>query len=49
VFISTFDNYPEIAKFGYGYCRDDVSIEQMSADYDWIKSKINEILNKKDN
>ncbi len=44
VFISTFDNYPETPKFGFGYLRDNVSIEQMSADYDWIKLKIKEIL-----
>jgi len=44
VFISSYDNYPDITKFGYGYCRENMSAEQMSADYDWIKSKIKEIL-----
>ena len=40
VFISTFDNYPKITKYGYGFCRENISIEQASKDYDWIKNEI---------
>lgn len=47
VFVSTYDNYPEIFKFGHGFLRENVSIEQMSEDYDWIKSKIKEVLKRK--
>jgi hypothetical protein len=40
VFIITFDNYPGITKYGYGYCRENISVDQASNDYDWIKNEI---------
>lgn len=44
VFISTYDNYPKIPKYVYGIGRENVSVDQMSADYDWIKLQINKII-----
>ena len=46
VFITTFGNYPKITKYGYGYCRENISVEQASSDYDWIKNEINKLISK---
>ncbi|MHB8276303.1 MAG: uroporphyrinogen decarboxylase family protein [Candidatus Humimicrobiaceae bacterium] len=43
VFITTFDNYPKITKYGYGYCRENISVEQASNDYEWIKNEIKKL------
>jgi len=46
VFISTFDNYPDIPKYVYGIGRENVSIEKMNNDYTWIRAQIEKILSK---
>jgi hypothetical protein len=47
VFISTFDNYPESIMYNHGFGRDKVDDKNISEDYDWIKSKIKDILKEK--
>ncbi len=48
VFVTTYGNYVDPCKFGYGMTRENVSIEQMNEDYDWIKHRIKEIAKEKE-